>query len=102
MTEERRKFRRFPFREDIVIDGTNMCSSMDISEGGLYVSAIQAFDIDSILRVTFPFKGQMVTFSTRVRYCQPGIGMGLMFVDLTDEQKVVLRELLDTVAKQSV
>ncbi|MFA4919570.1 MAG: hypothetical protein WC581_10005 [Thermodesulfovibrionales bacterium] len=35
--KEQRKYERFSFREDVLIDGTNMCSSMDICEGGLYI-----------------------------------------------------------------
>jgi hypothetical protein len=101
MTEERRKCTRFPFREDIIIDGTSLCSSTDISEGGLYVSAIQHFDQNSIVDVTLPFKGQKITFKARVQYCQPGIGMGLMFVNLNSEQRAILKELLESAASRS-
>lgn len=101
MTEERRKYERFPYREDILIDGTTVCSCMDISEGGLYISAIQHFDINSIIKVTIPFKGNNITFRGRVRYCQPGIGMGVMFVDMNSEQRSILKELLSSAEKKS-
>lgn len=94
--EERRKFKRFPFREDILLDGTRLCTSMDISEGGLYVSAIQSFEQNSIIDVIIPFKGEKITFKAQVRYCQPGIGIGIKFVDLNDEQKEIIKELIES------
>jgi hypothetical protein len=41
-----RKHERFPFREDIFIDGVTQCTSADISEGGLFISTIQRFEYD--------------------------------------------------------
>ena len=56
--EERRKYERFLFREDILIDGTRMCTSMDISEIGLYVSAMQSYENNSVIdiRAQYCFK----------------------------------------------
>ena len=85
--KERRKCERFPFREDILIDGTRMSTSMDISEGGLYISAMQSYEKNSVIDVTIPFKGEKLTLKAQVRYCQPGIGMGVMFIDLNVEQR---------------
>jgi hypothetical protein len=95
----RRKYERFPFREDILVEGTRLCTSMDISEGGLYVSAIQSFGKNSIVDITIPFKGEKVTLKARVQYCQPGIGMGIMFIDLSDEQKTMIQELIEGIKK---
>lgn len=53
-TEEGRKCERFSFIEDIVVDGSKQCTSSDISEGGLYISAIQAFEENSVIDVTIP------------------------------------------------
>jgi|WetSurSiteA1Bulk_404760.scaffolds.fasta_scaffold49072_2 hypothetical protein len=93
--KEQRKYDRFPFREDILIDGTKMCTSMDICEGGLYVSAIQVFERNSIVDLAIPFKGAKVTLKAQVQYCQPGIGMGIRFIDMSDNQKAAVRELIE-------
>jgi hypothetical protein len=98
--EERRKHKRFPFREDILIDGTIMCTSNDIGDGGLYVSAIQYFEENSIVNVTIPSKGKKLTVKARVQYCQPGIGTGLMFVELSGEQKTEIRELIEGITSR--
>ena len=100
-TRQHRKYERFPFREDVVIDGTNMCSSMDICEGGLYISVIQNFEKNSIINVIIPFKGEKLTVQAKVQYCQPGIGVGIMFVDLHDEQKVMIKELIASITNKA-
>jgi len=97
--KERRKYKRVPFREDIVIDGSKLCTSNDISEGGMYVSAISSFEEDNTIDVTIPYRGKKIEVKARVQYCQPGIGMGIMFVDLDDAQKSKLKDLIDTITE---
>ena len=91
--KERRGFKRFPFRQDILVDGTKMCSTMDISEGGLYISTIQVYDKHGVIEVTIPFKNEKVTVKARVQHCQPGIGIGVRFIDQDDKQKEKIREI---------
>lgn len=98
---DRRKYERFPFREDIQIDGSRMCTSMDISEIGLYISAMQSYENNNVIDVAIPFKGGKLTVKAQVRHCQPGIGMGVMFVDLTPEQKADIKELIESIANKS-
>ena len=97
---EHRKYERFPFREDILVDGAKLCTSMDISEGGLYISSIQIFDQDSVISVTIPFKGEKLTVKARVQYCQPGIGMGVKFIDMDDQQKAAIEQLIKSIGKK--
>jgi hypothetical protein len=98
--KERRKYERFLFREDILIDGTRMCTSMDISEIGLYISAMQYYENNSVIDITIPFKGEKLTVKARVRHCQPGIGMGFMFVDLNAVQRAKIKELIESIIKK--
>ncbi len=96
--QERRKYTRYPFREDILIDGTRMCTCSDISEGGLYVSAIQHFEENGVIEVSIPFRDDKITVKAQVQYCEPGIGMGIMFVELNDDQKALLKELIGSIS----
>lgn len=98
--KDRRKYERFPFREDIQIDGTSMCTSMDISEIGLYISAMQSYEINSVIDLTIPFKGGKLTVKAQVRHCQPGIGMGVILVDLNAEQRANIKELIESITKK--
>ena len=99
--KERRRFKRFPFREDIIVDGTKMCSTMDISEGGLYISTIQAYDKHGVIEITIPFKSEKVTLKARVQHCQPGIGIGVRFIDLDDKQREKIKEIISSFVKKS-
>jgi PilZ domain len=101
-TEEKRKGDRFPFIEDVVVDGSRRCTSSDISEGGLYISAIQAFEENSVIDVTIPFMGEKMLFKAEVKHCQPGIGLGIMFIDVTAEQKEKINRLIETLGKRPV
>jgi len=92
-----RKHKRVLFREHMLIDGTKSCTCTDISEGGLFVSAIQYFEKGDTIEVSFPFKGEKITVKAEVKYCQPGIGMGIMFIDLNDQQKAKIRALVEDI-----
>ncbi len=96
---ERRRCKRFPFREEILIDGTKLSTSTDISEGGLFVSAIQHFEEGSEVELTIPFAEEKITVRAQVKYCQQGIGLGMMFIDVTDEQRARIGELITSIAK---
>lgn len=97
--EEHRKYERFPFIADVVLDGSRRCTSSDISEGGIYVSAIQTFEEGAIIDVTIPFGGEELKVRGEVRHYQHGIGVGIMFVDLDETQKEKIREMVGAVAK---
>lgn len=92
---ERRKHKRFPFREDALIDGVMMFKCIDISEGGLYVYTGRSFEKNKIAQVTLRFKDKEFTVKAQVRHSEQGIGMGLQFIELTDEQREVINRLLE-------
>jgi len=98
--EDRRGNYRFPFRKEILIDGSRMCTSMDISEGGIYVSTIQSYKQNSVIDITIPFQGEKLTVKGQVKYCHPGIGMGIKFIELNDEQKRIINAIIDSILKR--
>ncbi len=98
---ERRQFERIPFREDILVDGLMKCASVDISEGGLYICTMQPFEGNSVVDISIPFKGEMLTLTGLVQYSQVGIGMGVRFVDLDDGQRAKIKELIDGLTAKS-
>jgi hypothetical protein len=94
--QEHRKHERVPFREEVLIDGVRVSTSLDISEEGLYISGIQSYEEQSFIEVTIPFKEEKLQIKAQVRYCQPGIGIGVVFIDLNDEQRTKIRELISS------
>jgi CheY-like chemotaxis protein len=97
---DRRKYERLSFREDILIDGSKMCSSMDISEGGLYISTIQPYESNTVIKVTIPLKKEKLTVKATVCHCQPGVGMGVRFIDLNAQQKAKIQELINSLKEK--
>ena len=98
---ERREYKRYPFMENILIDGVKVCRSTDISEGGLFVSAIQHFEENDLIDVTISYKDWTLMVKGQVRYYQYGIGMGIMFVDLTDDQRAQIMEIIEAITVPS-
>jgi len=97
--QERRGHKRLPFREDILVDGASLCTSMDISEAGLFVSAIQFFEENDVVEIAIPFKGEKITVRAQVKFSQQGIGAGMMFIDLNEEQKAKIKELVESIER---
>lgn len=94
--EERRKKERFFFREHVFIDKTIPCTISDISETGLYISAVQQFDENRVVSVTIPFKDEKITVQAQVQYYQPGIGMGVRFIALDEKQKAFIQRIIES------
>lgn len=100
-SEDHRKYKRFPFIEEILVDGINKCTSADISEGGLFISTIQGFEENQMIDLVIPAKGEEIFVKARVTYCQPGIGAGLAFIDADDTVRAKIRELIESIVPKS-
>jgi Tfp pilus assembly protein PilZ len=100
-SEDHRRYERFPFIEEILIDGINKCTSADISEGGLFISTIQRFEKDQLIELVIPVKGEKISLKAQVAYCQPGIGAGLAFIDSDDVLRAKIKELVESVTSKS-
>ena len=99
--KERRKEKRVPFKEKILVNNSMLFNSIDISEGGLYVYTGRSFEKNSLISVTLPVKGEKITVKARVQHNQPGIGMGLKFIELKDEEKARIRDLIESTIRKS-
>jgi CheY-like chemotaxis protein len=96
--KERRKYKRFPFREDILIDNIMKAYSQNISQDGMFLCTANPPEKDSIITVTIPLK---LTVKAVVRNYQPGIGTGIKFIDMTDDQKILIKQLIEEIKPES-
>ncbi len=96
---ERRKNSRMPFREDILVEGMSSCTSTEISEGGIFVTSLQDFVVGKVVEISIPVGEGKMTVKTLVKYSDPGIGAGLVFIDLNDVQRTKIKELVESIAK---
>src|SRR6476661_5793805 len=61
--------------------------SPDLSTRGMFIHTTRVFPEGSILKVSFRLHKSNVEISVRaeVRHCEPGLGVGVEFVDLSDD-----------------
>ncbi|MBI5674397.1 MAG: response regulator [Nitrospirae bacterium] len=99
--KELRKHKRIPFLKDIIINNKILVKGIDISEEGLYVHTGRSFTPGNIVDVTLPIKDITITVKANIQHNQPSVGMGLKFVELTDEQKDVIKKHIEYLATQT-
>ena len=92
--QERRKQERIPVTGKLLVDVRKDFQCIDISEGGLYFSTGNIFAENSFFDVTIPFGDKKVTVRAQIRHFQPGIGVGIEFVDLSDSQRAIIKEII--------
>ena len=92
--EERRAHDRSRLILDVFFDGediTGVASTKDISLGGLYMNTQATIPQGAMLLVRIPFRPEAtVVCRAEVIYSEPGRGLGLRFVDLSDEGRALL------------
>ena len=96
--DERRRYDRARLIVDVFFDGkdvTGIASTKDISVGGFYMNTQATLPEGAILLVRIPLgaEKQMVA-DAEVVYSNPERGVGLRFVNLSEENRVLIeREL---------
>ncbi len=83
MIQEKRVFKRVPFTDNVLINGSILVKGIDISEGGIYVHTGRKFAIGDIIRIGFRLGATDLDLMAQVMTCQEAIGMGLQFLNLT-------------------
>jgi hypothetical protein len=80
-------------REDLML-------TRDVSVGGMFVTAKDPFPADSEVALSFRLRAGDPPISSRgkVMYSVQGMGMGIMFVDLSEATREALQKFVDEVA----
>ncbi len=99
----RRQYRRVVLVTEVeceALERKEVMVTRDVSAGGMFITARYPLPIDSYLTVTFRLRlNDTPIFSrARVRYTQPGVGMGIQFLDLSDETRAKLQKFVDEIA----
>lgn len=61
----------------------------DISPKGMFIHIPRAFPEGAVIKVEFVLSrsGLMIKARAEVRYCLPGVGIGVEFVDISDQDR---------------
>jgi len=86
-----------------VVSGTAFWASFsDVSMHGCYIEAPSTFPVGSELAATIEINGFRVECRGRVQVMYPGLGMGIAFTEISEENREKLRDLLKSLAQPSV
>lgn len=81
---------------DVVINGSLKTKGLDISEGGMYVFTREPKEEGENVVVSIPFEDSHFEVSAIVQHVEDGMGMGLRFFNLKEEQRAMIREYIDS------
>ncbi|HMK55064.1 MAG TPA: PilZ domain-containing protein [Dissulfurispiraceae bacterium] len=93
--DESRKKSRVRFKESVTINKQVVAHSANISSGGLFVYTQQAADPGTLVELSFPVDNITMSLEASVQHHHNGVGIGVMFVDQTDEQRNMLDRFIE-------
>ncbi|MEJ7617977.1 MAG: PilZ domain-containing protein [Pyrinomonadaceae bacterium] len=75
-------------------DATGVAHTRDISAGGLYMNTQHKLTEGDLIKIRIPLHAAPVTLDAQVAYSNPGHGVGLRFIGMSEENRAFLeREL---------
>ncbi|TFH40745.1 MAG: response regulator [ANME-2 cluster archaeon] len=95
--QERKNQQRIPLKGKLLVDVRKDFQCIDISEGGLYLSTGNIFAENSFFDVTIPFRNKKVTIKAQIKHFQPGTGVEIEFVDVSDSQRAIIKEIIESI-----
>ncbi|MDA8086044.1 MAG: response regulator [Nitrospiraceae bacterium] len=91
---EKRKKPRMILRRQVVLNKVISAMGLDLSEGGIYIHTGRHFPAGNMIDVSLPLDGGTLNVAARVQHSKAGVGMGLMFINMTPEQQEVLSSFI--------
>jgi len=81
----------------IVYEGTSLdipVRAPDISTHGMFINTAQKFPEGAVLRISFRLSrsNSLVSARGEVRYCLPGVGVGVEFVGLPEDARRAIEQ----------
>ncbi|HXX80365.1 MAG TPA: response regulator [Thermodesulfovibrionales bacterium] len=94
-SDSREKKRVLIWEENIVVNGTIHANALDISEDGMYIVTESDLPSGTVLNMAFKIHEMPIKVKAIVQHSQPGIGMGVKFIDLTGDQILLIRRYVN-------
>lgn len=103
---QKRAEERVLISKEVIINKTVRAEGLDLSEEGMYLYTTKSgFIQGSIINLRFKLGSEVLNLSGKVQHSEPGIGIGVRFIGLTDEIKEKIKnyiKLKNYIAKKSV
>jgi hypothetical protein len=103
---QRRKGMRYGINADTEVEEPRTQAKVigrtsDLGSGGCYVDSLTTFPIGTEVCVRIKRSGQTFEATARVLYGKPGMGMGMAFVGIVDEEKVRLEHWINELSRET-
>lgn len=103
---ERRSVPRYRFVTTVVVTeiswGTRLPGrTSELGLNGFYMDTLEGFPVGTLVRIRILNNQEVFESPGRVLYSHPGIGMGILFVDSTPDQRSVLEGWVAKLAARS-
>ena len=95
---ERRHAKRISFIHEVEVEGLGKLRCLDISCGGMYLESPTSFPKDTVVDLQIKLQesdSQPIRSKARVVYVHEGVGMGLSFIELSEQDSDKIRELVE-------
>jgi hypothetical protein len=97
---EKRKYRRAKLITQVKCEALgreNVMVTRDVSLGGIFVNDRDPFPANSEVSLAFRLSptAPLLTCNGRVAYAIRGVGMGVMFTEISDDVRQALKEFVD-------
>jgi hypothetical protein len=93
---------RFTFIAEAEIDGIKGCARVsELSARGCYIDSINPLPKDTEVRIRIRYGCSACEFPGTVIYTHAGFGMGVVFGEMTSEQRSTLDVWLEELARKS-
>jgi hypothetical protein len=86
---------RISFSGRVMINEKFYARCVDISESGMFLLTAQTFPEGTTIALSFPIGNGTVATHAVVRYPVPNAGVGLLFQDLPDKDRALIRAYID-------
>ncbi len=96
---QHRRYKRVILKKEVLINGSIRAQGLDLSVGGMYANTGRTFAIGDQVTVTLPLNEDFINIRGRVQNMQPSMGIGIMFVDLSPEQRAALAAIVESAAQ---
>ena len=97
-TSERRLVRRISYFTEASLEGLDVSRTdvriSELSVGGAFVDTRTVLPAGATARLLFSLGERRMTVTVQVRYAIPSMGMGLVFMDLSDDDRQALEEFV--------
>lgn len=99
---EQRKKNRVLIQETVLINDIVKANALDISEEGMYIATQAEFVSGAVLELSFKLKDKDIKLKAHVQHVQPGIGMGVRFINLSPEVYLIIKNFVDEASEIAI